>query len=104
MSSPARPPSRVARFLVVLCLLLVAVIGYDAIHVHGAAGPLGNLPAEPHHYCLLCLAAHLPLTVYVSPAVPLLTSTRPAAVVPVEPHSYESAGTLPLYTRPPPRA
>jgi hypothetical protein len=65
-------------------------------------GPLENAPLAPHH-CLLCLAAHLPMSLSASPAAPMIAVARPAALVIDQLGSEESASTLPLYTRPPPQ-
>ena len=85
-----------------MCLLLLGLSSYDAIHVHRSVGPLENAPLSPHH-CLLCLAAHLPLAVSASPAAPMLPVARATALVPKQVGRYESATSFPLYTRPPPR-
>jgi len=79
----------------------MGVSSYDAIHVHRSVGPLEGAPLSSHH-CLLCVAAHLPVTISASPAAPL---PRISCAVPLPPEqigSYESAITLALYTRPPP--
>jgi hypothetical protein len=80
----------------------MGVSSYDAIHVHRSVGPLEGVPLSSHH-CLLCVAAHLPVTISASPAAPL---PRFSCAVPLPPEqigSYESAITLTLYTRPPPQ-
>ncbi|MGB9105835.1 MAG: hypothetical protein WCC59_13825, partial [Terriglobales bacterium] len=84
-------------------LLLLCVSSYDAIHIHNWVASPQDAPAAPHH-CLLCLSAHLPLTVHVSPTVPDVVFSRSAVLVPVEPGSYDLANTYSLYTRPPPQA
>jgi hypothetical protein len=88
----------------VLCLLLVGVSAFDAIHVHRGANPFGSAPDASNHYCLLCLAAHLPVTIYATPTAPMPLCSRPAYLVPPESRSYESASIFPLCTRPPPQA
>jgi hypothetical protein len=98
----ARCKPRLVSFTAVVCLLLLGLSSYDAIHVHRSVGPLENAPLAPHH-CLLCLAAHLPLTVSASPAAPMLPEVQAAALVPEQVRCYESASRLPLYTRPPPQ-
>lgn len=98
----ARCKPRLVKFAAVLCLLLLCLSSYDAIHVHRTVGPLENAPLGPHH-CLLCLAAHLPLSLNAGPAAPMVSVACPAALVPDQPGCYESASTLPLYTRPPPQ-
>jgi hypothetical protein len=86
----------------VVCLLLLGLSSYDAIHVHRSVGPLEDAPLAPHH-CLLCLAAHLPLTVNARPAAPVIAVARRTTLVFDQLGSYESASTFPLYTRPPPQ-
>jgi hypothetical protein len=86
-----------------VCLLLTLVSSYDAIHIHNWVASPQDAPVAPHH-CLLCLSAHLPLIVHVSPTVPDVVFSRSAALVPVEPGSYDLANTYSLYTRPPPQA
>jgi hypothetical protein len=93
---------RLIRLGVVVCLLLLALSSYDSVHVHRSVGPLENAPLAPHH-CLLCLAAHLPLTMNASPTAPMLPVARAAALVPEQVACYESASRLPLYIRPPPQ-
>jgi hypothetical protein len=90
-----------AGFVACVCLLLMGLSSYDAIHVHRSIGPLEGAPLTSHH-CLLCLAAHVPATISTGPAAPLprISCTAP---LPLEQlGSYESAGILALYTRPPP--
>ena len=95
-------PRRVS-FAAVLCLLLMCLTSYDAIHIHRSVGPLESAPLTPHH-CLLCLAAHLPVTISAGPVAPLPRFTCAAPLPPEQARSYESAATFPLYTRPPPQA
>ena len=99
------PPVRSRRvsFSAVLCLLLTCVIVLGAIHLHPSVGPLESAPLAPHH-CLLCLAAHLPVTISLGPVDPL-PRLACAGLLPLEAAvSYESAATLALYIRPPPQA
>jgi hypothetical protein len=98
----ARCKPRLVSFAAVVCLLLLGLSSYDAIHLHHSVGPLENAPLAPHH-CLLCLAAHLPLSIHASPATPMIAVARAAALVCDQLGSYESASTYPLYTRPPPQ-
>ena len=86
-----------------VCLILLLVSGYDAIHVHNLVGPLEDAPVAPHH-CLLCLAAHMPLSIQAGPAAPVFAFSRSLAQIPGKPGGYESAATFPLYIRPPPQA
>ena len=86
-----------------VCLLLMCVSSYDAIHVHRSVGPLESAPLTPHH-CLLCLAAHFPVTISAGPATPIPRFTCAAPLPPEQVAFYESAATLVLYTRPPPQA
>lgn len=99
----SRGKPRRASFAAVLCLLLMCVISYDAIHVHRSVGPLESAPLTPHH-CLLCLAAHFPVTISAAPVAPLPRFTCAAPLPLQQAGSYESAKTFPLYTRPPPQA
>ena len=94
-------PRRVS-FAAVVCLLLMCVSSYDAIHVHRSVGPLESAPLTPHH-CLLCLAAHLPVTISADPATPISRFNCAAPLPPEQVGSYESAATLVPYTRPPPQ-
>ncbi len=98
---PARRSNRLVRHLAIVCLLLMCVSSYDAIHIHG--GSQQEAPVAPHH-CLLCLAGHLPLTVHAGPNLPMVAFSRPAALVPDEPACYVSTCTFSLFTRPPPAA
>ena len=92
------------RAAAIVCLVLLVVSSYDAVHVHNLVGPLEDAPVAPHH-CLLCLAAaHMPLSIHAGPAMPVLTFSRSLPQVSGKPGVYESAPTLPLYTRPPPQA
>ena len=100
-SPTARFKPRRVSFAAVLCLLLMCVSGYDAIHVHRSVGPLDNAPLATHH-CLLCLAAHLPVTISAGPATPIPRFTCAAPLPPEQVGSYESAAMLVLYIRPPP--
>jgi hypothetical protein len=101
-SLTARSKPRPVRFAAVVCLLLMCVSSYDAIHVHRSVGPLESAPLTPHH-CLLCLAAHLPVTISAGPATPIPRFTCAAPLPPEQVASYESAATLVPYTRPPPQ-
>lgn len=110
VSIPQRPTPlmahakpRLLSFAAVLCLLLMCVSSYDAIHVHRSVGPLESAPLAPHH-CLLCLAAHLPVTISAGPAVPLPRFTCAAPLPPEQARSYESTATFSFYIRPPPQA
>jgi hypothetical protein len=98
----ARFNPRLVSFAAMVCLLLMCVSSYDAIHVHRSVGPLESAPLTPHH-CLLCLAAHLPVTISAGPATPIPRFTCAAPLPPERVASYESAATLVLYTRPPPQ-
>ena len=89
-------------FAAVVCLLLMCVSSYDAIHLHRSVGPLESAPLATHH-CLLCLAAHLPVTISAGPATPIPRFTCAAPLPPEQVGSYESAATLVPYTRPPPQ-
>ena len=89
-------------FAAVVCLLLMCVSSYDAIHVHRSVGPLESAPLTPHR-CLLCLAAHLPVAISAGPATPIPRFTCAAPLPPEQVASYESAATLVLHTRPPPQ-
>ena len=92
---------RLAGLIACVCLLLMGLSSYDAIHVHRSIGPLESAPLTSHH-CLLCLAAHVPATISASPAA-FLPGVTCAMPLPLDkPGSYESAGILALYTRPPP--
>jgi hypothetical protein len=66
----ARRNARLIKFAAVVCLLLMCVSSYDALHVHGSGHPLESAPQAPHH-CLLRLAAHLPITINALAAVPI---------------------------------
>jgi hypothetical protein len=101
-SPTARFKPRTASFAAIVCLLLMCVGGYDAIHVHRSVGPLESAPLSTHH-CLLCLAAHLPVTISAGPATPIPRFTCAAPLPPEQVASYESAATLVPYTRPPPQ-
>jgi len=101
--SLSRSRPRMVRVAAVLCLLLVGVISYSAIHVHGSAASLEETPLAPHH-CLLCVAAHLPLSIHAGPSLTIVNSPRPAAVAAENPGSYESSIKFPFCTRPPPQA
>ena len=94
-------PRRVS-FAAMVCLLLMCVSSYDAIHVHRSVGPLESAPLTTHH-CLLCLAAHFPVTISAGPATPVPRFTCAAPLPPEQVGSYESAATLVPYTRPPPQ-
>jgi len=85
-----------------VCLLLLFVSSYAAIHIHPWSGSPANEPVAPHH-CLLCVAGHLPLTVHASPTAPAAPYHRATALVAEEPGSYDLASTFPFYTRPPPQ-
>ncbi|HEX9120382.1 MAG TPA: hypothetical protein VF840_07580 [Terriglobales bacterium] len=93
---------RLVSFAAIVCLLLMCVSSYDAIHVHRSVGPLESAPLTPHR-CLLCLAAHLPVTISAGPATPIPRFTCATPLPPEQVASYESAATLVLYTRPPPQ-
>ena len=93
---------RLFSFAAMVCLLLMCVSSYDAIHVHSSVGPLESAPLAPHH-CLLCLAAHLPVAISAGPATPIPRFTCAAPLPPEQVASYESAATLVPYTRPPPQ-
>jgi hypothetical protein len=85
-----------------VCLLLMCVGSYDAIHLHRSVGPLEGAPLTSHH-CLLCLAAHFPVTISAGPATPIPHFTCAAPLPPEQLASYESAATLVHYIRPPPQ-
>ncbi len=89
-------------FAVAVSLLLLGISSFDSVHIHNWSGSQQNTPVAPHH-CLLCLAAHLPMTVHVSPMPPRVAFSRRAPVAAVEPGSYDSVITFSLYTRPPPQ-
>ncbi len=93
----------IVRVGALVCLLLLFVSSYDATHIHAWTVSPPSTPVAPHH-CLLCLAAHLPLTIHASPASPAAPAGRTTALVPDEPGSYDSAGPFLFHTRPPPQA
>jgi hypothetical protein len=97
----ARLQPRPISIAAVVCLLLMCVSSYDAIHVHRSVGPLESTPLTPHH-CLLCLAVHFPVTISAGPAAPVANPGCATPLPPEQVRSYESACTLALYTRPPP--
>ncbi len=97
-----RAKSRLAGVAAIVCLLLIGVTSYDAIHVH-RSDPLGNEPLAPHH-CLLCLAGHLPLTVQAGVSLPAIAFSRPSALTPLETGSYDLLRRFSLDIRPPPQA
>jgi hypothetical protein len=98
----ARCKLRLVSFTAIVCLLLLGLSSYDAIHVHRSVGPLENAPVAPHH-CLLCLAASMPLGMHAIPAAPIAPIARPAALITDQVVAYESASTFPLCIRPPPQ-
>lgn len=100
-SATARCQPRLAEVVACVCLLLMGLSSYDAIHIHRSVGPAESAPLTSHH-CLLCLAAHVPAAVSASPAAALLSISCMTQLPPEQADSYESAGMLPLYTRPPP--
>ena len=102
LSLQARRNARLIKFAAVVCLLLMCVSSYDALHVHGSVNPLESAPQAPHH-CLLCLAAHLPVTIIAVAAVPIPRFTCATTLPPENAGSYESAAMLTCYTRPPPQ-
>ncbi len=88
---------------VALCLLLLFVTSLDAIHIHGPSNTAGTEPLGSGHYCLLCMAAHLPLAVGVgitAPA-PVFAAAIMLPLVHLEP-AREPLNAFSLYMRPPP--
>jgi hypothetical protein len=98
----ARITPRRMSFAAIVCLLLMCVSGYDAIHVHSSFSPPEGTPLAQHQ-CLLCLAAHFPVTLSTGPAAPAPLASCAAPLPPEQVRSYESAAILLHYTRPPPQ-
>jgi hypothetical protein len=88
---------------VAVCLVLLFVGSCDAIHIHEWTGSSQSVPAAPH-FCLLCLSAHLPLTLHASPMVLAVRFSHSTVLVPDTLDSYDSVDVFSLYTRPPPQA
>jgi hypothetical protein len=88
---------------VAVCLFLICLASFNVLHIHGSGGSSEHTPAAAHH-CLLCLAAHLPLSIPAGPALPVLGLSRPAAPAPEICACYDSAKPFSLSIRPPPQA